>query len=328
MPRSARPPSRQPRRRAVGCSGPAARSSSRADRRPGRRAAGSRPSRSAATRARSATAGSHRSSRGAAELDLSLHIEPFPARARRARLQQAARPLRVDAAARARARRPRRPRRRRRRRGRPRARRPARPRREPPLPRRPLPDRRGRERAELARGERSGCGRSAPPSSSAATPASFRALEGWLSSLPLGLDRLRLRRTFDSEALAASFPFAAAEPPLERRRLLLRARRLGRAGRLRPLRRRQLQQRHPRPLGRRQELPGKARGAAPALPGRPGLRRRPRGRVRAASAAPSAAPTCRSPAPARSRSTRSSSRRAARRARSPSGSPSSASSSS
>jgi type IV secretory pathway VirB4 component len=45
-------------------------------------------------------------------------------------------------------------------------------------------------------------------------PATFRALDGWLSTLPLGLDRLRVRRTFDSEALAASFPFAAAEPPL------------------------------------------------------------------------------------------------------------------
>src|SRR5581483_9815010 len=37
-------------------------------------------------------------------------------------------------------------------------------------------------------------------------------LEGWLSTLPLGLDRLRLRRAFDTEALAASFPFAAADP--------------------------------------------------------------------------------------------------------------------
>jgi type IV secretory pathway VirB4 component len=46
-------------------------------------------------------------------------------------------------------------------------------------------------------------------------PASFRPLEGWLSTLPLGLDRLRLRRTFDSESLAASFPFAASDPPLE-----------------------------------------------------------------------------------------------------------------
>jgi len=46
-------------------------------------------------------------------------------------------------------------------------------------------------------------------------PASFRPLEGWLTSLPLALDQLRLRRTFDSESLAASFPFAAAEPPLQ-----------------------------------------------------------------------------------------------------------------
>ena len=43
-------------------------------------------------------------------------------------------------------------------------------------------------------------------------PASFRPLQGWLSTLPLGLDRLRLRRAFDTEALAASFPFAAADP--------------------------------------------------------------------------------------------------------------------
>ena len=49
----------------------------------------------------------------------------------------------------------------------------------------------------------------------ACTAATFRPLDGWLSTLPLGMDRLRLRRTFDSEALAASFPFAAAEPPLE-----------------------------------------------------------------------------------------------------------------
>ena len=45
-------------------------------------------------------------------------------------------------------------------------------------------------------------------------PTSFRAYDGWLSSLPLGLDRLRLRRTFDSDSLAAAFPFALAEPPL------------------------------------------------------------------------------------------------------------------
>src|SRR5216683_4256005 len=46
-------------------------------------------------------------------------------------------------------------------------------------------------------------------------PASFRPVEGWLSTLPLGLDRLRLLRAFDTEALAASFPFAAADPPAD-----------------------------------------------------------------------------------------------------------------
>jgi type IV secretory pathway VirB4 component len=48
-----------------------------------------------------------------------------------------------------------------------------------------------------------------------AVPCSFRPLEGWLTTLPLGLDQLRLRRAFDTEALAASFPFAAADPPID-----------------------------------------------------------------------------------------------------------------
>jgi type IV secretory pathway VirB4 component len=46
-------------------------------------------------------------------------------------------------------------------------------------------------------------------------PATFRAFDGWLSTLPLGTDRLRLLRTFDTPALAAGFPFASADPPLE-----------------------------------------------------------------------------------------------------------------
>jgi type IV secretory pathway VirB4 component len=46
-------------------------------------------------------------------------------------------------------------------------------------------------------------------------PASFRAYRGWLTTLPLGSDRLRLLRTFDTPALAAGFPFASADPPLE-----------------------------------------------------------------------------------------------------------------
>ena len=42
-------------------------------------------------------------------------------------------------------------------------------------------------------------------------PVTFRALQGWITTLPLGLDLLRLRRTFDTRALAAAFPFASAE---------------------------------------------------------------------------------------------------------------------
>jgi len=39
----------------------------------------------------------------------------------------------------------------------------------------------------------------------------FRALQGWITTLPLGIDALGLRRTFDTKALAAAFPFASAE---------------------------------------------------------------------------------------------------------------------
>lgn len=42
-------------------------------------------------------------------------------------------------------------------------------------------------------------------------PATFRSLPGWLTTLPLGLDLLRMRRIVDTDALAASFPFASAE---------------------------------------------------------------------------------------------------------------------
>ncbi|MFP5375870.1 MAG: VirB4 family type IV secretion system protein [Acidimicrobiia bacterium] len=42
-------------------------------------------------------------------------------------------------------------------------------------------------------------------------PATFRAMAGWLTTLPVGLDLLGLRRTVDTAALAAAFPFASAE---------------------------------------------------------------------------------------------------------------------
>ena len=44
-----------------------------------------------------------------------------------------------------------------------------------------------------------------------ARPVTFRASQGWVTTLPLGIDALGLRRTFDTRALAASFPFASAE---------------------------------------------------------------------------------------------------------------------
>ncbi len=44
-----------------------------------------------------------------------------------------------------------------------------------------------------------------------AHPASWRSLQGWVSTLPLCLDSLGIGRTFDTQALAAAFPFASAE---------------------------------------------------------------------------------------------------------------------
>jgi type IV secretory pathway VirB4 component len=42
-------------------------------------------------------------------------------------------------------------------------------------------------------------------------PATFRQLQGWVSCLPLGRDLLGLRRTFDTDATAACFPFASPD---------------------------------------------------------------------------------------------------------------------
>jgi type IV secretory pathway VirB4 component len=44
-----------------------------------------------------------------------------------------------------------------------------------------------------------------------AKPATFRALHGWITTLPLGVDLLNTRRTFDTSALAASFPFTSPD---------------------------------------------------------------------------------------------------------------------
>jgi type IV secretory pathway VirB4 component len=39
----------------------------------------------------------------------------------------------------------------------------------------------------------------------------FRQIEGWLTTLPVGIDAVGLHRTFDTKALASSFPFSTAE---------------------------------------------------------------------------------------------------------------------
>lgn len=45
-----------------------------------------------------------------------------------------------------------------------------------------------------------------------AQPATFRTLQGWITgSLPLAADQIRMRRVFDTAALAAAFPFASPD---------------------------------------------------------------------------------------------------------------------
>lgn len=48
-----------------------------------------------------------------------------------------------------------------------------------------------------------------------AVPATWRQLQGWTTTLPLGVDSLRMTRTFDTAALAAGFPFTSPDLPLE-----------------------------------------------------------------------------------------------------------------
>ncbi|WP_236647958.1 MULTISPECIES: VirB4 family type IV secretion system protein [Micromonospora] len=42
-------------------------------------------------------------------------------------------------------------------------------------------------------------------------PATFRHQQGWISTLPIGVDPLRMRRILDTTALAAAFPLASAD---------------------------------------------------------------------------------------------------------------------
>jgi hypothetical protein len=44
-------------------------------------------------------------------------------------------------------------------------------------------------------------------------PATFRSLQGWVTTLPAGTDAFKLTRTMDTTALAAAFPFASPDLP-------------------------------------------------------------------------------------------------------------------
>ena len=45
-------------------------------------------------------------------------------------------------------------------------------------------------------------------------PVTWRQLQGWVSTLPLAVDKLAMARTFDTAALAAGFPFTSPDLPL------------------------------------------------------------------------------------------------------------------
>ena len=46
-----------------------------------------------------------------------------------------------------------------------------------------------------------------------ATPTTYRSLQGWVSTLPIGLDQIGMTRAFDTAALSAAFPFASPDLP-------------------------------------------------------------------------------------------------------------------
>lgn len=45
-------------------------------------------------------------------------------------------------------------------------------------------------------------------------PVTWRQLQGWITSLPLAVDALGMRRVFDTDALAAAFPFTSPDLPV------------------------------------------------------------------------------------------------------------------
>ncbi|GGM80975.1 hypothetical protein GCM10012275_59530 [Longimycelium tulufanense] len=46
-----------------------------------------------------------------------------------------------------------------------------------------------------------------------AKPTTYRSLQGWITTLPMGLDQIAMTRTFDTAALSAAFPFTSPDLP-------------------------------------------------------------------------------------------------------------------
>lgn len=46
-----------------------------------------------------------------------------------------------------------------------------------------------------------------------AKPTTYRSLQGWVTALPMGLDQIRMTRSFDTAALSAAFPFTSPDLP-------------------------------------------------------------------------------------------------------------------
>lgn len=43
-------------------------------------------------------------------------------------------------------------------------------------------------------------------------PTTYRTLQGWVTTRPFGIDAINIRRTFDTDALAAAYPFTPTDP--------------------------------------------------------------------------------------------------------------------
>ena len=98
-------------------------------------------------------------------------------------------------------------------------------------------------------------------------PLTWRQLQGWITSLPLAVDPIGMRRTFDTAALAASFPFTSPDLPSTSRRLrpgcpVWTQPRLARGRRVGPVGAGQLQRRRLARSRRGQVVPGQAGPAA------------------------------------------------------------------